>query len=121
MSAEHTSSDLGPSSPEQQEWQGQKWEYLLLESSESGWGISPLGRMKSRGLFTDGEEVDPISKHYKNKTKNLRKKVGDDSRREILNLFGTDGWELVAVVPNIEFDHPIKFILFLKRPLQDQE
>jgi hypothetical protein len=121
MSAEQISGEPEPSNPEQQEWQGQKWEYLLLESGESGRGISPLGRMKSRGLFADGEEFDPLSKHYKNKIKNLRRKVGDDSRRETLNLFGTDGWELVAVVPNIKFDHPNKFILFLKRPLQDQE
>ncbi len=122
MGAEHV--DEAPesqSSEEHREWQGQKWEYLLLESGDGIRDISPLGRIKSRGLLADGEELDPVSKHYKNKIKNLEKEIGGYSRRETLNLFGTDGWELVFIVPNIRFEHPERFILFLKRPLQDQE
>jgi len=121
MSKEHTPGGPEPLSPEQQEWQGQKWEYLLLESGENGYDISPLGRIKSKGLFADGEEVDPVSKHYKNKIKNLKREVGDDCRRETLNLFGTDGWEVVAVVPNTGIRGSGRLVLFLKRPLQDQK
>jgi len=82
--------------------------------------ISPLGKIKSKGLFVDGEEVDSVAKHYKNKIKNLQE-VGGDSRREILNLFGADGWELITAVPETEFERSGKVFLLLKRPIITSE
>ncbi len=119
MSTEQIPGEPEPSNPEQQEWQGQKWEYLVLETWDSIRGISPLGKIKPKGLFVDGEEVDPVAKHYKDKIKNLQE-AGGDSRREVLNLFGADGWELVTAVPETELKTG-KVFLLLKRPIITSE
>ncbi len=117
MGAEHISeAPKSQGSEEHWEWQGQKWEYLVLESWDHIRSISPLGKIESKGLLADGEEVDPVAKHYKNEIKNLRE-VGSDSRREILNLFGADGWELITAVSETEFERSGKILLLLKRPI----
>jgi hypothetical protein len=120
MSAEHIDgSPESQSSEERREWQGQKWEYLVLDSFSRMHGISPLGKMEPKGLFVS-EDVDPVTKHYKNEIKNLRE-AGNDSKREILNLFGADGWEIVTTVRDTEFEHARKILLLLKRPIITSE
>ena len=40
-----------------------------------------------------------------------------DQDERVLNMFGKDGWELVAVMPKVEIAKIPRFLYFLKRPI----
>ena len=104
----------GPQGPEQQEWQGQRWEYLVLEVVPADpHRLQIKARRVGERLFASGEIVDPIAKSYNKKFEELDKELGNPSPMDYLNFLGSEGWELATSVSfNRLSDWPL---LFLKR------
>ena len=65
----------GPQGPEQQEWQGQRWEYLVLEVVPADpHRLQIKARRVGERLFASGEIVDPIAKSYNKKFEELERR-----------------------------------------------
>lgn len=109
----------GAGSPEQKEWEGQRWEYLVLNTIGMG-DSNPAA-----SVVLDKEHPDQLSMHYSQKIKELQ-----DSRQkkgllgpfpgratlvEVLNLLGKEGWELVSATPTFKMEGTGHPVLFLKR------
>lgn len=96
-----------------------KWEYLILEAEQ----VKPLRDLEKpyrharRGIDLAPGQPFPSLPYYETVWK--KNGVEDDSLNSIpaweaLNLFGTEGWELVSA----DYDHPYGVPTYtLKRPL----
>jgi len=104
MSAENRSEQL-PQSPEQQERQGQKWEYFLLGLDSLILGGKAIIINKDR-LPLSGELL-PYAEEIKQKmetlTQEAKESYGISKNKNLvpvdllINLLGSHGWELVTV------------------------
>jgi hypothetical protein len=102
MSAENPSK-RPVQNPEQQEWQGQKWEYLAAS------------------VFPNRIHIDSpnlLAKQYNEKVGKKKTSVADD-----LNILGSDGWEVITWVddPRRGLLTDSTFLLILKRPVPSSE
>lgn len=121
MSAENPN-QRSEQSLEEQEWQGQRWEYLIFKTHRSMREASALGKIKSKGIFSSKEQLDPVADHYDQKIKGLKtEQEGRASLTDILNLVGNDGWELVTGVNAFYLDRTGDAFLIFKRPLVTPE
>lgn len=115
MSADN---QLGKGSPEQKEWEGQKWEYLDIDVVS---GVAD-GYIKVRerygGIFGHPKKNALIEK-YNEKIRRAREQNKGGSIADDLNILGQDGWEVATsnvANPNINWS-----ILILKRPIPRQK
>ena len=118
MTVEHSPNDSEPPSPEQQEWRGQKWEYLVLSTYLPD-GANVSGRTIPKGILgLSSKQLDPIADHYNQKIEGLKKeKEVEASLTDVLNLLGNDGWEVVTGLNDSSLDGTGSPFLFLKRPI----
>mgnify|MGYP001563339410 CR=1 FL=1 len=112
MSAENPSGLL-PQGPEPQEWQGQRWEYLVVKPIEDN-KLKVLGRIEWKFLKGDTEK-DTVADFY-NKRFGAPGEEGL-SIKESLNLLGQDGWEMAGATPTYSMDGTGTPLLFFKRPV----
>lgn len=99
----------GSQNPEQQEWQGQKWEYLVAVFGPD------LGYLH----FIE-EDKNPIAKRYNEESEKIWKKEGTlPYTTETLKTLGENGWETVVGV--IQHGLLDQTYLVFKRPLPQKE
>ncbi len=117
MSAEHVGeAPESQSSEEHREWQGQRWEHLVVETHPTMAEGYILGRIKSKGIFSSSEQLDPVADYYNQRIKSLAKEQEEGAAlTDVLNLVGNDGWELVTGVNAFSLDGTGKAFLIFKR------
>ncbi|KKR39051.1 hypothetical protein A2376_02565 [Candidatus Woesebacteria bacterium RIFOXYB1_FULL_47_31] len=114
MSAENPNEQLSQG-PEQQEWQGQGWEYLII-SLMGEKSIYVESRVNQR-WFGGSVENDDIIKEYNEKFRRLKDSPKGRSLRDCFNLLGNDGWELVVGVAASDIENVVgRTALIFKRP-----
>jgi len=114
MSAENPN-EHSPQGPEQHEWQGQRWEYLVigLIADKSFYVESRVNRR----WFGGSIENDDIIEEYKEEFRKLESSPKGRSLRDCFNLLGNDGWELVLKISATDTEVLGRSALIFKRPL----
>jgi len=103
MSAENPSGQ-SPQGPEQKEWQGQKWEYLVVNLD--AWGL----------IIKHVYGPPPYAPLYES----YFKKTSDNQKFGfVLELLGDNGWELAGMY-NVKGGFSDDLRLFFKRPGREE-